>query len=528
MVDNSKRHCADFFLNSLQISNNQSNNKGTEFVELNFKQKTMEKVKKIASIFMVAVLGALVALGINRLWNKNNPRSFEQMQNNAWFTNQKLSGDQVGFDFVAVSELSTPAVVHIKTTMSAQTSQSQQSPDGFFDPFEFFQDPRLRNMPQEATGSGVIITTDGYIATNNHVVENASKIEVVLNDKRTYTAELVGRDPETDLALLKISEKELPFLKFGNSDVLKVGEWVVAVGNPFNLTSTVTAGIVSAKGRNINLLRQNTQWAIENFIQTDAAVNPGNSGGALVNTNGELIGINTAIASQTGSYAGYSFAIPVNIAKKILDDLLKYGEVKRAVLGVQIQDITAELADEKGLKEMKGVYIPEVVADGAAEKGGVKKGDVILKINDAVVNSSSELQEQISRYHPGDKVKLIVNRGGNTKEIEVLLRSKEGKTEFDTEMRKEEKTAQGAVLENLTKEERTKLNTKYGVKIKKVGKGAFYDEGIEDGFVITHIDKVPVSTAQEIQKILKNKEGAVLIEGIAKNGKKEAYAIKLK
>jgi len=487
----------------------------------------MEKVKKIGGIFMVALLGALVALGINRLWNKNNPNSFEQMQNNAWFTNQKLSGDQVGFDFVSVSELSTPAVVHIKTTMSASVSQSQETPNGFFDPFEFFQDPRQR-MPQEATGSGVVITTDGYIATNNHVIENASKIEVVLNDKRTYVAELVGRDPETDLALLKIAEKELPFLKFGNSDVLKVGEWVVAVGNPFNLTSTVTAGIVSAKGRNINLLRQNTQWAIENFIQTDAAVNPGNSGGALVNTKGELIGINTAIASQTGSYAGYSFAIPVNIAKKILDDLLKYGEVKRAVLGVQIQDITAELADEKGLKEIKGVYIPEVVADGAASKGGVKKGDVILKINEATVNSSSELQEQISRYHPGDKVILLVNRGGSSKEIEVVLRSKEGKTDFDTEMRKEEKTAQGAVLENLTKEEKAKINSSYGVKIKKVGKGAFYDEGIEDGFIITQIDKLPVSTAQEVQKILKSKEGAVLVEGIGKNGKKEAYAIKLK
>jgi serine protease Do len=189
----------------------------------------MEKVKKIGGIFMVALLGALVALGINRLWNKNNPNSFEQMQNNAWFTNQKLSGDQVGFDFVSVSELSTPAVVHIKTTMSASVSQSQETPNGFFDPFEFFQDPRQR-MPQEATGSGVVITTDGYIATNNHVIENASKIEVVLNDKRTYVAELVGRDPETDLALLKIAEKELPFLKFGNSDVLKVGEWVVAVG----------------------------------------------------------------------------------------------------------------------------------------------------------------------------------------------------------------------------------------------------------------------------------------------------------
>jgi serine protease Do len=253
-------------------------------------------------------------------------------------------------------------VVHIKTSYGGSGSEPTESgEEQYFDPFDFFHDRSIPQGPQQASGSGVIITPDGYIATNNHVVERASKVEVVLNDKRTYIAEVVGTDPETDLALLKIDESDLPFLSFGNSDDIKVGEWVIAVGNPFNLTSTVTAGIVSAKGRNINLLRQNTEYAIENFIQTDAAVNPGNSGGALVNTRGELIGINTAIASRKPeAYAGYSFAVPVNIVRKILDDIKKYGEVKRAILGVRIQDITSELAEKEGIKDYKGVFVPEV------------------------------------------------------------------------------------------------------------------------------------------------------------------------
>lgn len=487
----------------------------------------MKRMKKIAGILSIALVGALMALGINKLFEKNESRSFEEMQNSSMFTSRKINLDQTGIDFVAVSELSTPAVVHIKTTMSGN-SASRQAPEGFFDPFEFFQDPGMRNIPREASGSGVIITNDGYIATNNHVIENASKIEVVLNDKRTYDAELIGRDPETDLALLKINESKLAFLKFGNSDNLKVGEWVVAVGNPFNLTSTVTAGIVSAKGRNINLLRQNTEWAIENFIQTDAAVNPGNSGGALVNVNGELVGINTAIASQTGSFAGYSFAIPVNIAKKVLDDLLKYGEVKRAVLGVKIQDLTAELADEKGIKEIKGVYIPEVVSGSAADKGGIEKGDVILKINNVEVNSASDLQEQISKYYPGDKVNLTINRDNKIRQAEIVLRSKEGKTEIVKESNAEEASILGASFENLSRDEKLRLKVRNGVILKKLGKGAFKDEGVSEGFVITSIDKSPVYTTKDLQTMLKDKEGAVLVEGVMPDGSKEAFALKLK
>jgi serine protease Do len=390
-------------------------------------------MKKVLSILAIAIVGGLVALGVNKLITKDKPsQSFTEHQNAKFTLAEKLS-DVPDVDFVSVAEVATPAVVHIKTTV--QTGGGGQAP---FNPFEdFFNGPMFpqERGPQVATGSGVIIKKDGYIVTNNHVVENARKVEVVLDDKREFIAEVLGTDPETDLALLKIEQDNLPFLNLGNSDELKVGEWVVAVGNPFNLTSTVTAGIVSAKGRNINLLRQKGgQWAIENFIQTDAAVNPGNSGGALVNTRGELIGINTAIASRTGSYSGYSFAIPINLSKKIIKDLRDFGEVKRAILGVRIQDITQELADEKGIKDLDGVYIPSVVEDGAADKAGIKEGDVIAKINGVKVAKASELQEQISKYYPGDRITIDLIRDGKAKEVTATLLSKDGEKEITTEV----------------------------------------------------------------------------------------------
>jgi len=482
-------------------------------------------MKKLVGIFAIAVFGGLAALSLNHYFFKgdNDPQSFEERQK-VQFAKQEVLTDQPAIDFVNVSERATPTVVHIKTTIGKSTSDAPE----VFDPFGFFNDPRFQQQqPRQASGSGVIITDDGYIATNNHVIENAEKIEVVLDDKRSYTAELIGRDPETDLALLKIEEKGLSFLSFGNSDALRVGEWVIAVGNPFNLTSTVTAGIVSAKGRNINLLRQNSEYAIENFIQTDAAVNPGNSGGALVNTKGELVGINTAIASQTGSYAGYSFAVPVNIVKKILDDLLKYGEVKRAILGVRIQDITAELADEKGIKEIQGVYVPEVIKDGAADKAGIKGGDVILKIDETSVNKASELQEKISKFHPGDKVNVVVSRDGKTIEKSVVLLSKEGQTEFSKTTERAEKTVLGGTLENLTHDEKMELKIRNGVRIKKIDKGPLKDKNIPAGFVITQIDKQVVRTTQEVTSILEKKRGSVLIDGIMPNGDEESFAIRI-
>lgn len=483
--------------------------------------------KKIIIVFFVAVAGGIVALSLNKLFYKNSNRSISEIQQ-TYATNGLAVNSVPDINFVEVAGKSVHTVVHIKTSYGGSNSEPKESgEEQYFDPFDFFHDRGIPQGPQEASGSGVIITPDGYIATNNHVVERASKVEVVLNDKRTYIAEVVGTDTETDLALLKIDESELPFLSFGNSDDIRVGEWVIAVGNPFNLTSTVTAGIVSAKGRNINLLRQNTEYAIENFIQTDAAVNPGNSGGALVNTRGELIGINTAIASQTGSYAGYSFAVPVNIVRKILDDIKKYGEVKRAILGVRIQDITSELAEKEGIKDYKGVFVPEVVEGSAADKAGVKKGDIILKVNDIEVNSSSSLQEQISKYYPGQKVKLLINRQGNTKEVEVVLRSKDGKTEIENTVKTETKTVLGATLETITKDDKAKFKIQNGVKITKLSKSPFRDKGIPEGFIITAIDKKPVYTIKDVKTILEGKKGSALLDGVLPDGSKDAFAIRI-
>lgn len=487
--------------------------------------KDKMNMKKILGVFGIAVLGGLVALGVNRFFMSGDaPARFVQHEN-AKFTLAEKLADVPDVDFVSVAQVSTPAVVHIKSTV--QSSGGGQPSN----PFEEFLGPNFRQPnrgPQQATGSGVIINKEGYIVTNNHVVDNATRVEVVLDDKRTYIAEVMGVDPETDLALLKIEEDNLPYLNLGNSDELKVGEWVVAVGNPFNLTSTVTAGIVSAKGRSINLLRQRGgAYAVENFIQTDAAVNPGNSGGALVNTSGELIGINTAIASQTGSFSGYSFAIPINLAKKIIADLKDYGEVKRAILGVSIQDITQELADEKGLEELKGVYIPSVAEGGSADKAGIKSGDVILKIDGKEVNKSSGLQEQISKFHPGDNVDVTIKRDGKIKEITATLLSKEGEKEIVTQIDREERKVLGAEIENVSREERLSLKIRHGVKIAKLGNGAMKAKGIPSGFVITHIDKTPMYTTQDVENILKDKEGAVLIEGVTGSGVEEAYAIRL-
>ena len=483
-------------------------------------------IKKALGILGIAILGGLVALGVNRLLtSEDTPASFTQHETAKFTLTEKLS-EVPDLDFVSVADVSTPAVVHIKSTMQSAPSRGQgQNPFGDF----FGPDFRQQNRgPQQSTGSGVIINKSGYIVTNNHVVDNATRVEVVLDDKRTYVAEIMGVDPETDLALLKIDEDNLPYLNLGNSDELKVGEWVVAVGNPFNLTSTVTAGIVSAKGRSINLLRQRGgEYAVENFIQTDAAVNPGNSGGALVNTSGELIGINTAIASQTGSYSGYSFAIPINLAKKIIEDLKDYGEVKRAILGVRIQDITQELADEKGLNDLTGVYIPAIVEDGSADKAGIKKGDVILKINGVPVNKSSGLQEQISKYHPGDRVEISIIRDGKDKVITATLLSKEGEKEITNEVDREELTVLGAEIENLSRDERLDLKIKHGVKITRLGSGQMMSKGIPKGFVITHIDKTSMYTTQDVKNALKEKSGSILIDGVTTDGEKEAYAIRL-
>jgi len=396
-------------------------------------------------------------------------------------------------DFVTAAEASVNTVVHITTQSTSKNDQLN------YDPFHqfFYGNQQQQQRIQQGSGSGVIIDKDGFIVTNNHVVANADKIEVILNDKRTYTAELVGTDPQTDLALLKIKEKDLPFLPYGNSDHVKVGEWCLAIGNPFNLTSTITAGIISAKGRNINILENDPAhgvFPIESFIQTDAAVNPGNSGGALVSTNGDLIGINSAIASQNGAYIGYSFAIPVNIVKKVVADLAEFGTVQRAFIGVSIRDIDAKLAEEKALKNLKGIYVNGLTENGSAEQAGITLGDVITKIEGFDVNDASVLQEQISKYRPGDKITVTLIRGDKEVTLPVTLKNKDGNVSVIKKEKVEIKEAKsiaslGASFENMSKNEMKKLNIQNGVRVVNIQNGKLLAAGIKDGFIITSIEK---------------------------------------
>lgn len=487
------------------------------------KIETYFEKHKFVGLAVAALIGGVFSLGGHALMNKNSFDGFSGKDNSSkQMARYAALNSQPAFDFAAVSEIATPAVVHIKTTIGASTQR--EVPDEFED--FFGPNFRMPQGPRQASGSGVIVSEDGYIVTNNHVVEGATKIEVILNDKRSYVGEVIGTDKNTDLAVVKVSESGLPFLKVGNSDEVKVGQWVVAVGNPFNLTSTVTAGIVSALGRNIDLLRsKGAKYAIENFIQTDAAVNPGNSGGALVNTAGELIGINTAIASETGSYAGYSFAVPVNLMKKVMNDIIKYGKVQRALLGVQIRDITQELADDKGLKDLKGVYIEEVVESGAAYKAGIKKGDVLLKVNTVEVNSSSRLQEEVGKYKPGDEITLHIRRNGANMDVKATLLSEEGKVTVEKADMSSNSSYEGLTLSNTTKEERTKLNLKNGVKVVSSGSGIFKE--LPEGFIITSINNESVFSSQTAINNLKKLNGAIVVEGVTTKGDEKIFAIKL-
>jgi Do/DeqQ family serine protease len=485
--------------------------------------KKMYTMKKYIGMLVVASLGGLVAVGLYKLIDHDNQSRFES-DYVAKFANLSESNNP---DFVAVAELVTPSVVHILTTVPASQNQMEMDPfGGFFRGFEMPQRER------RGSGSGVIISSDGYIVTNNHVIDGASKIKVILNDKREYDAELLGTDRNTDLALLRIEEKNLPFAVVGNSDQVKVGQWVLAVGNPFNLTSTVTAGIVSAKGRGLNLIRdprnQETQYAIEAFIQTDAAVNPGNSGGALVSTDGKLVGINTAIASETGQYAGYAFAIPSNLMKKVVDDLMKFGSVQRGLLGVQIQDVNNELAEKEGLKEVKGVFVAKVNENSAAEAAGMKDGDVIISIDNEAVNTSNELQEKVGKKSPGDKVLVGILRKGKNIELTATLRNKEGKAELAKAEKIENNKLLDCEFESIPREERLKLKIANGVRIKKVGdKSPLKKAGIPNGFIVTSIDKKLVSTFTDIKLNLEDRKGGVLFEGINPDGSKGYYGFGL-
>jgi Do/DeqQ family serine protease len=320
-------------------------------------------------------------------------------------------------DFTYAAENSVEAVVHVASIYQRQRINDPTA--GLFEYFFGYRAPQQQSRPAVSAGSGVSLTTDGYIVTNNHVIEKANEIQVTLYDKRTFPATLIGTDPATDIAVLKIDADNLPFIPFGSSDSLRLGEWVLAIGNPYNLNSTITAGIVSAKGR--HMLSPDGRYKIESFIQTDAAVNPGNSGGALINTRGELVGINTAIASPTGSFSGYSFAVPTGIVRKVVEDIIQYGSVQRAVLGVVMTDVTDALAKKLNLKNLKGVLVANVVAGGAAETAGIKQGDVITRIDGVDIKSTSAVQEQIARYRPDQQVEIMVERDGKERHFNVVL-----------------------------------------------------------------------------------------------------------
>ena len=411
-------------------------------------------------------------------------------------------------DFTRAAEKTVNAVVGITNKQVRQQQQSYYG-GGMNDPFfDFFFGQRGRQQQQQeepqandptpvGSGSGVIISSDGYIVTNNHVIDKADELTVTLNDRRQFTATLVGTDPTTDIALLKIDAKDLPTIPMGQSDALKIGEWVLAVGNPFNLTSTVTAGIVSAKARSLGT--SGNKLGIESFIQTDAAVNPGNSGGALVNTAGELVGINTAIYSQTGNYAGYSFAVPSSIVSKVVTDLKQYGTVQRALLGIMGGDVNAQVVEEKSLKVNEGVYVSEVSPEGSAEEAGIKSEDVITAINGVSVKTMAQLQEQIARFRPGDKVKVTVDRKGETKSFTCTLKNTKGNTEV---IQKKGIDALGCTFKDLSSQELYKYGVRSGVQIQKLEtSGLFYKAGLREKMVIVKINDQPVKSAKEIEQI---------------------------
>lgn len=415
-----------------------------------------------------------------------------------------------GMNFLSTARKVTPGVVHIRTS---------------FGPGDFSVNPLDLSFeaPSRSSGSGVIISDDGYIVTNNHVVEDASNIEVVMNNNQRFYAKLIGIDPTTDLALLKIRAKNLPFLKYGDSDRITPGEWVLAVGNPFDLNSTVTAGIVSAKARNINILHDRNNLQVEAFIQTDAAVNPGNSGGALVNLKGELIGINSAIATSSGSYQGYSFAIPVSLVKKVMDDLLEFGQVQRGMLGIRITDVNATIAESLSLKVSQGVLVSHVNAGSAAEQSGLLEGDVIVGIDGHHINSVSELQEWVARNRPGKEISVSYLRQGNPQEVKARLLNSEGQ---ETVERKEVKhNFNGVQMEDVPYKELASMQLEGGVRIKEVAAGKWKETGIKKGFVIAFIDKVPVDNVADLNRILDFKKGGILIEGYYPGGQKGTYGV---
>jgi len=513
-------------------------------------------MKKFGLTLLTAFVGGAMALGAYKVIENKyaDHMSFEDKQKVYYATSNHLtpstsatnlsSAGQV--DFTEAAAAVTPAVVYIRTTYASQSDQQESQMQKMFG--EMFGQRVRPSGPQMASGSGVIISPDGYIVTNNHVVDKAEKIDIVTNDHQTYQAKVIGTDPNTDLALIKIDGHNMPIVKLGNSDNVKVGEWVLAVGNPFKLTSTVTAGIVSAKGRGLNLIgnedeqenpfgrtqyqsrQPRTNKAIESFIQTDAAINPGNSGGALVNTNGELIGINSAIASHTGSYEGYGFAIPINLAKKVLDDIEKFGAVKRGYLGLTFAELNQDNAKDYNVNRNFGLYVKDVMPASGAEAAGVKGGDIITKIEGNTIYESSDLQERVGRLAPGDKVHITVLRDGAEKNLAVTLKADAGTPKVASSKSAEELFNKiGASFTPLNAAQKAKFHVSNGVLVTQVREGGLFDNTeIPEGSVITQINRQPIATVDDLDKALSNpRNGILVISGLSPDGTRLRVALQV-
>jgi serine protease Do len=476
-------------------------------------------MKTLISVMGAGLAGSLITLGTYKALDLDRREVvFQKADPNTAIRLASAYPDKSQPDFSAQAEKVTPAVVHIKARKTVSSAPQNDMFRDFFQGNPFFNQPQQPQKEQDnfATGSGVIISTDGYIVTNNHVVADADELEVALSDKRSYKAKVIGTDPSTDLAVIQIKETGLPVLAFGNSDATRVGSWVLAVGNPFNLTSTVTAGVVSAKARNISILRERSSVPIESFIQTDAAINPGNSGGALVNLNGDLIGINTAIASPTGAYSGYGFAVPVNLVTKVVEDIIKYGSVQRGFLGIVIRDLDGNMARKKDLSISEGVLVDSVNRESAAREAGVEKGDVIVKVGSTRVTSVAELQEQIARHRPGDKVSLTLNREGKDVVVTTTLKNKDGKSEVTRTERQEIFEVLGAEFSELSAKDKKAARVETGVKVSRIFPGGKIRTQTEmkEGFIITRVDRQPVGSIKELASVLDKKTGGVMIEGV--------------
>lgn len=502
----------------------------------------MKKIwKNLAVVLIIVVASAGISYTVVSKFSKQILSSFENMkstepQAQAQFARMEVV-PAMATDFTVAAENSIHAVVHImsKTHRSAQQAQSPIDLFEYFFGYREYSQPR-QPQPQVGYGSGVIISRDGFIVTNNHVVEGADELQVTLNDQRSFTARIVGTDPTTDIALIKIDAEDLPIIPFGNSDDLKVGEWVLAVGNPLNLTSTVTAGIVSAKARNLGIIGGRSangapSLGIESFIQTDAAVNPGNSGGALVNTRGELVGINTAIVSSSGAFSGYSFAVPVSIVSKVVTDLKQYGSVQRAMLGVTISTMNSELAKLKKIDMVEGVYVESVADRTGAKEAGLEAGDIIVKVDNRKVATNAQLQEQISRFRPGDKVKVEVLRKAKSMTFDVTLRNMYGSTEIVKQAGME---VLGASFGEVSDEQKRQLNISYGIQVTGLTDGKLKDSGMRKGFIIMKVNDQRVHSVADFEKLVKDVqsgagfgESALFIVGMYPTGKVNYYAIDL-